>query len=156
LEIDPDFAEAHEGLAGALERKGMYREAIGEWQKGLVARGNSTLAAAIGQAYSKSGYQAAWRTWLAGVTSPSNRSYTSPLFVAGIYDRLGETDSAFNWLARAYQERSSGLIFFQVHPSFDSLRSDPRSAEFARSIGLPAVVSPTSAALLPKPNRDSL
>jgi tetratricopeptide (TPR) repeat protein len=156
LEIDPDFAEAHSGLAAALESKGMYREAIGEWQKGLVARGNSTLAAAIGQAYSKFGYKAACQTWLADVTSPSNRSYTSPLFVASIYARLGETDSAFGWLAKAYQERSSGLTFFQVQPAFDSLRSDPRYAEFARSIGLPAVVPPTSTDLLPKPSRDAV
>jgi hypothetical protein len=47
----------------------MYKEAVAEWQKTLIADGDSTTAGAIGQMYSKSGYKAALRTWVEHLTS---------------------------------------------------------------------------------------
>jgi hypothetical protein len=46
-------------------------------------------------------------------------------------------DRAFEWLAKAYQERASDLVFLRVQPAFDNLRSDPRYAELERTIGFP-------------------
>src|SRR5262249_40890475 len=137
LEIDPNFAVAHGDLAEALEHKGMYKEAAQEWQKSLVAYGQPQIAEAIGAAYSKSGYKAVSPTWIAHLTSPDNHSYFSPHLIAMIYARQSDKDRAFEWLAKAYQARSSDLVFLRVQPAFDSLRSDPRYAELERSIGFP-------------------
>jgi TolB-like protein/DNA-binding winged helix-turn-helix (wHTH) protein/Tfp pilus assembly protein PilF len=144
LEIDSNFALAHDDLADVFHSKGMYREAVAEWQKSLIARGDSGTAAAIGQAYSKAGYKGACQTILTYLTSPPNHSYSSPLSVAKIYAQLGETDRAFEWLAKAYQDRSSDLVFFQVQPAFDNLRADPRYAELERTIGFSALIPPGS------------
>ena len=50
---------------------------------------------------------------------------------------LGEKDEAFQWLGKAYEERSNFLINLKVDPAFDSRRSDPRFAALSARIGLP-------------------
>jgi hypothetical protein len=47
-------------------------------------------------------------------------------------------DRAFEWLEKAYQERSPNLINLKVHPSFDPIRSDQRFANLLRKVGLPS------------------
>ena len=57
-------------------------------------------------------------------------------FARCFYAGLGDTDSAFQWLEKAYEIRTA-----RVHelPSmyFDGLRSDPRYADLLRRVGLP-------------------
>jgi hypothetical protein len=42
---------------------------------------------------------------------------------------LGETDQAFSWLQKAYEERDASLAWVKVAPESDALRSDPRFAD---------------------------
>jgi hypothetical protein len=49
---------------------------------------------------------------------------------------LGEKEQAFEWLEKAYEERSSALVYLKVDPSFDSLRDDPRFTDLLRRIHL--------------------
>jgi len=39
---------------------------------------------------------------------------------------LVEKDAAFEWLQKAYQDRSAWLVFLEVDPVFDPIRSDAR------------------------------
>ena len=58
--------------------------------------------------------------------------------VGTIYASLGEKDKAFQFLEKAYQERSSDLPWFlKADLRIDSLRSDPRYADLVRRVGLP-------------------
>jgi hypothetical protein len=57
--------------------------------------------------------------------------------IAIIYAGLGDNDRALDWLEKAYQERSTGLLTLKVHPIFDGLRSDQRFRSLLRRIGLP-------------------
>jgi len=50
----------------------------------------------------------------------------SAYHVAAIYGALGDTDEAFEWLDRAYEERSPWIGYMNVDPRLDPLRSDPR------------------------------
>jgi hypothetical protein len=54
-----------------------------------------------------------------------------------IHAGLGEKDKAFEWLEKAYQERSEELLFLKVEPVLDPLRADPRFQSLIRRIGLP-------------------
>ena len=57
--------------------------------------------------------------------------------IGELYARLGEKDQAFEWLEKAYAERSDGLLRLKEDLGFDNIRSDPRYADLLRRIGLP-------------------
>jgi serine/threonine protein kinase/TolB-like protein len=57
--------------------------------------------------------------------------------IAEIYAWRGEKDKAFEWLDRAYQQRSSDLYGFRNNPDFASLRSDARFTAMLRKMKLP-------------------
>jgi hypothetical protein len=64
------------------------------------------------------------------------QTYVSPLCLAEISAALGEVEDAFNWLERAFAERTPFLVALGVSPAYDSLRSDPRFPSLLRRIGL--------------------
>ena len=57
--------------------------------------------------------------------------------IAEIYAYRGESDRAFAWLNRAYQQRDSGLRSLKVDPLFKGVRPDPRYTELLTKIRLP-------------------
>jgi len=63
------------------------------------------------------------------------RRYVSRAARVYVYAGLGDKDKAFEWLEKAYQERSDALAWFRKEPESLSLRSDPRFAALMRKIG---------------------
>jgi hypothetical protein len=49
----------------------------------------------------------------------------------------GDKSKAFEWLEKAYQERSNYVAYPKVFPIVDPRRSDPRFADLLRRVGLP-------------------
>jgi len=66
----------------------------------------------------------------------SKRRYVSSYHLAMIYIGLRQKDPAFEWLESAYRERSDLLVYLNVEPRLDSLRSDPRFKDLLRRVGL--------------------
>jgi serine/threonine-protein kinase len=130
-------------LGAVYEKKGMYVEAIAEYQKGMNLSGDSDLAAALEQDYKASGFREAKRVVmrknLQKMIETSKRERVPPLPFAFIYAELGEKEQAFEWLEKAYEERSSALVHLGdgTACTCDALRSDPRFADLLRRIGLP-------------------
>jgi hypothetical protein len=54
-----------------------------------------------------------------------------------VYAGLGEKDQAFAWLEKDFQARSGLLAWIRWAIPFDSLHSDPRSADVLRRMGIP-------------------
>jgi hypothetical protein len=54
-----------------------------------------------------------------------------------VYAFRGETDLAFQWLARAYTEPDSALREIKSEPLLNNLRRDPRYAALLKKMGLP-------------------
>jgi TolB-like protein/DNA-binding winged helix-turn-helix (wHTH) protein len=57
--------------------------------------------------------------------------------IAEVYAFRNQSDKAFEWLDRAYVQRSGSLIGMKVDPLMKSLRRDPRFAAFLRKLNLP-------------------
>jgi tetratricopeptide (TPR) repeat protein len=55
-----------------------------------------------------------------------------------VHTALGEKDLAFEWLERAYQERSTVLAYLRLDPRLAPLRSDPRFAGLLARLGIGA------------------
>ncbi len=144
IEMDQNFAPAHESLAQTYEMKGMFEEAISEYEKHSVLQGMPPEEAAkeakgLREAYRKSGASGYWRKriefferWRA--EQPDFLPQLS--MVASFYAQLGEKEQAFAFYEKAYEERRSEVIRLKS-PFHDSIRSDPRFQDLMRRIGLP-------------------
>jgi len=71
---------------------------------------------------------------LNAVLELSEHRYVSPYRIAIVYTGLKETEKAFQWLMKAYQDRSVWLIHLhlKVDPRLKTLHSDPRFQEILR------------------------
>ena len=65
----------------------------------------------------------------------SKKEYISPLFISWILSELTEEGDAFEWLEKAFKERSPFIAFWRL-PVFDRLSSDPRFKALLKKIGL--------------------
>ncbi len=136
VELDPNFAIAHGRLGISYDRKGMYREAIESLLKADALSGAAPEdIATLKQAYAVTGMNGYWRKILNLELERSQRRYVSAYEIAVLHARLDEKELAFAWLEKAFEERSSALVYLKVEPRFDSLRSDPRYDSLLHRIG---------------------
>jgi TolB-like protein/Tfp pilus assembly protein PilF len=137
LTMDSNFMPAYVYLGRAYEQKGMYPQAISQLQKALeLSEGNTNELAAIGHAYAVSHQESEARKILKQLNERSSQTYVQPVWIAVIHIALSEDDQAFDWLQRAYQDRSVWLVYLKVDPYFSTVRSDPRFIDLLRRIGL--------------------
>jgi tetratricopeptide (TPR) repeat protein len=137
-DMDANFALAHRYQRLAYDQKGMYAEAISEFQKAESLLGARPLdSGSLGHAYAIAGKGAEARRILKKVSERSPQVYFPAHDIALMYVGLGEKDLAFDWLEKAFQERSPWLIHLQVDPRFDPVRSDPRFTQLVRRTGYP-------------------
>lgn len=136
LDLDPNFFPALRYRGLAYEQKGMYPEAIVDFQKGVKLSGSPLMLALLGHAYAASGKKSEAQHVLSELQDLQGRRYVSPYTVAAIYAGLGEKDQAFKWLEKAYEERDIWLMNLKVDPVFSKLRSDRRFPDLLARIGL--------------------
>jgi hypothetical protein len=67
----------------------------------------------------------------------SKKQYVSPFYVAIVYIGLGKTETAMDWMERAFADRSNGLVFLKVEPEVDPLRSNPRFIALQKRLNFP-------------------
>jgi DNA-binding winged helix-turn-helix (wHTH) protein/TolB-like protein/Tfp pilus assembly protein PilF len=136
LNLDPNSFPARRYLGLAYEQKGLYAQAIDEFQKGVKLSGSPLMLALLGHAFAASGKTAEARQVLDDLHEMETRRYVSPYTVAAIYTGLGDKDQAFKWLERAFEERDVWLMNLKVDPVFAKLRSDKRFNDLLTRAGL--------------------
>ena len=131
LELAPDFGLALDSAGEVHEDKREYSEAHKFWSK---AGHDATTVGVWDEIHRVPGVKGTFDAWLKKQKHPQNALYLS---VA--YANLGRKDQAFEWLEKAYEQRSDipDMIEMPVDPAFDVLRSDPRFDAFLRRAGLP-------------------
>jgi TolB-like protein len=141
LDMDPNFALARFGLAEAFEHMGKYDNSIDEWKKALTFAGNPDIVRTVGETYVHSGFRpaikAAYSLLLDRINEKAKTEYISPMWFAEIYANLDEYDKTFYWLEKAFEDRSSQLIFINVEHCFAPIRNDERMKRIIQKIKLP-------------------
>ena len=138
LELEPSYALAHWYRGLAYEEKKMYPEALRELTKTKdLLPGNLAVQSDIGHLYAVSGNKSEAEKTIARLKQESTRTYVNLYELALIYIGLGQNDQAFDWLEKAYRERSDQLIYLKVDPRLDPIRSDSRFADLVRRVGIP-------------------
>jgi len=139
LEMDPNFAFVHLNLGQAYLQKSMYKEGIAEFEKELVVSPRHPYAlSGLGHAYAVAGRRAEAQKMLDQLNAISEQKYVPAISKVGVYVGLGDKEKAFEWLGKAYEDRSIGSSFptIKADPIYDPLRSDPRFADLLRRMNL--------------------
>ena len=137
LEMDPNYGLAHWYLGLIHAQKEEYSEAEAEIRKAKeLLKGNMMLKADTAYVYAVSGQKDRALKVIDELKELSKRRYVSSYHLAMIYIGLRQKDPAFEWLESAYRERSDLLVYLNVEPRLDSLRSDPRFKDLLRRVGL--------------------
>jgi tetratricopeptide (TPR) repeat protein len=137
LAMDGGFLAAHVFLGRAYLQRAAYAEGIAEFRKALqLSDGDTNELAALGLALASSHQEAEARKIVDQLKERSQQTYVQPMWVAVIYLALGDKDQAFDWMQRAYDDRSAWLVYLKVDPLFDSVRQDVRFTDLLRRVGL--------------------
>jgi tetratricopeptide (TPR) repeat protein len=138
LDMDPNFALPRMVLGQAYEQKRAYQQAIAELQKAAsISHDSPQMLGALGYAYSVAGQKSEAEKVLGQLMDQSKKQYVSPFYVAIVYAGLRENERALDWLEKAYQDRSNGVVFIKVDPQLDGLRTIPRFQALLRRLALP-------------------
>ncbi len=145
MEMDQNFVYSHWERALVYEQKAMYEEAIAGFEKAIALSGRGTLPSSLlGHAYAVSGRRGEALAVIDQLNDLSKQRYVSPCRMAAIYAGLGEKEQAFAWLDRAYEERDGWLVWLNLDPVLDPVRSDKRFKRLLKKVGLAGAAQPAS------------
>ena len=137
IDIDPDFWPSHQTLGIILVRQGRYAEALAEAQKSLqhANRSNAPLAL-LGHVYAKMGRRSEAEAVIKELEARYASQQADGRDVAIVYAGFDDKDKVFEWLQKAYQERSVFMAFLRLEPLLEPMRSDARWSDLERRVGI--------------------
>jgi serine/threonine-protein kinase len=127
VRMEPSFHWGHFFAGWALERLGRGGEAVAALREAArCSSNNPVMAAGLGHALAA----LRDRNEALRVAEDLQRLRTGKGLLAyeigTIHAALGDRDQAFEWLARAVQERSGWVAYLRVDPRLDELHTDSR------------------------------
>jgi TolB-like protein/Tfp pilus assembly protein PilF len=139
LQLNPDDAFSYLMLAdGCYVPRKMYPEAIDALSKAIALNPNDPrFSASLAYAYAQSGNKERALSILKELRAQEESRKPVAVTIAQVYIGLDDKDRAFEWLEKAYQQRSIDLNCLKSLPWYAPLRSDPRYADLVRRVGFP-------------------
>jgi TolB-like protein len=120
-------------IGASYAEKGMYGDAIAAF----LNSGNGAYALGhLGNAYARAGRKQAAQRLITQLEGDVQKQGVGRYEIALIYAGLGDSRNAFQWLDDAYRAHDVGLVYLNVDPCLDLLRTDPRFADLVRRVGL--------------------
>jgi tetratricopeptide (TPR) repeat protein len=138
LAMKADTWLAHFCVGVAYEGLGHRSEAIPEYQKAVaLSEGDVDARAALAYAYGRSGVPEA-KDMLNQLLRESQDHYVPPYMIATVYAGLGQKEKAFEFLEKAYEEKSPDMLWeLNSDLRVDTLRSDPRFRDLISRLRVP-------------------
>jgi TolB-like protein len=137
LAVRPEDSYALLTLGFTLVANNQPGDGIPVLEKAIaVTHGSPASTGVLIRAYAHAGRRPDALRLLAELHQRQKVGYVPSGAFVNAYLGLGETDQAFAWLERAFEEQSNILQFLKVHPYFDPIRGDPRFADLLRRTGL--------------------
>lgn len=151
LQLFPEVAWPHYHSGLIYERTGRGGDAIEEFMKAEEKFGISSAGLVeLRKAYRQSGEKGYWRKYLSLCEEAAShpRTFANPrgygwcdymqdADVAAVQVRLGDFNAAFDSLEKGYTNHGNALIYLNVDPYWDPIRTDSRFRDLVRRVGLP-------------------
>ncbi|MGE0393577.1 MAG: tetratricopeptide repeat protein [Vicinamibacterales bacterium] len=136
LQLDPNFSMAHFRLGLALAQQHRFTEALAELGIAKALSDDRDVVAALGQVHGMMGHRDEALAAIAELEARSKAGFVPSYAVAVVHAALGDTEAALDWLARAVEERSYWVMYFNVDPALASLRGHARFDDLRAQAGL--------------------
>jgi adenylate cyclase len=138
VELDPSFMLTHVWFGRPYLEKGMFTEAIAELETAVKLSGESTLALAmLGHGMASAGHRDEAMEILEILKERSRSRYVPSYWIAVIYNGFKDREQVITWMQKAFDERSSWLVWSNVEPRFAWLRDDPDFASLMQAMKFP-------------------
>ena len=138
LELEPNHSLGRLFSGQAYLGKGLYDDAIAEFEKAVEVSGRGPgFKGRLGHAYALAGHKGKALKILDELKELSKKEYVPSFQIALVLVGLEETDQAFAWLEKAYEEREVRLPNIRLASVFDPLRDDPRFQSLLRRMNFP-------------------
>jgi adenylate cyclase len=138
LQLDPRYSYALQVMGLAYSHLGRHADAAATLE--LATRQepeHPVLVASLGYVYGVSDNKTGAQQMLDTLADLAKRKYVSRGLVAWVHAGLRDNDQAFEWLDKAFEQRSDMMIFLKFDPSWDNLRGDPRYKQMLLKVGFP-------------------
>ena len=140
LDMDVNFAYAHNMLRIAYRDTGKYDLSLEQWRKSAtLANDQDDLAIAeeAAKVYAKSGLKASVEREIELRRQLAKHRYVDPAEIAYEYAFLGDKEQSFAWLDKARAEKSGALENIKIVHPLEQWHSDPRYSTLLKQLGLP-------------------
>ena len=140
LDMDVNFAYAHNMLRVAYRDTGKYDLSLEQWRKSAtLANDQDDLAIAeeVAKVYAKSGLKASVEREIELRKQLAKHRYVDPAEIAYEYAFLGDKEQSFAWLDKARAEKSGALENIKIVHPLEQWHSDPRYSTLLKQLGLP-------------------
>lgn len=135
IDLDPTFLATHIWFGRPYLEKGMFREAISELETAVRLSGESTIALAmLGHGLASAGRTEDASRILEKLKVRSRSQYVPSYWIAVIYNGFRDREQTMLWMKKAFDERSSWLVWSNVEPRFSWLRAEPDFAQLLKKM----------------------
>ncbi len=137
IELDPNWWAGHYWLGIVHLKFGRPREAIAEFEKSVELNRSPATLAYLGHAYAATGRESDARRILGELEQLYAKGQATEWSMAILNSGLGNNDKTFEWLEKAFKVKSGELARVRWFPAFASIRSDLRTMDLLKRMGLP-------------------
>jgi eukaryotic-like serine/threonine-protein kinase len=137
IAANPEFPPSY-GYRGIVHyRLGNQDAYVADSVMAMKKNGRPESADAFAAGYRKAKLKGACESLIEVLKNTSQKEYVSPYELAVYYALMGDRDRTFEWLEKAYTERSGRLEYVKVEEFFEPFHSDPRYIDLLKRMGLP-------------------
>ena len=138
IELDPSFMATHVWFGRPYLEKGLFAEAIAELETAVRLSGESTLALSmLGHGLASARREGDAFQILEKLKKRAEKEYVPSYWIAVIYNGFKDKEQTMAWMWKAFEERSSWLVWSKVEPRFDWLREYPEFKSLMEAMKFP-------------------
>ena len=124
-------------LSDAYSRSGDATKAMAAAERAIELSGRAVAAIGVSVAtFSKCNDVARARELTQELTERADHGYVFPFWLAVAHAAIGEMDKAYEYLAKAQEDRDPNLLYMSAVPRVIGWQPDPRYKRTMQAIGL--------------------
>lgn len=133
---NPDFPVFYSFRARLNWRLGNQDASVADDVIGMKKGGREELANTFAAGYQKAKLKGACLAAIESLKAQSRHKYVSPYQIATFYAQMQDREQTFEWLEKAYAERSGDMEYVKTEGYFQPFRSDPRYIDLLRRMNM--------------------